>query len=89
MLKYSEHSPVLGYRGYWTAAADGCCRSPAALTPPFSANARQPHQQTIQVCSPGDVDVRETESNKRTRLISWVRCMPKQVSFTITAGLAE
>jgi hypothetical protein len=45
MLKYSEHSPVrLGYRECWTAEADGCCRFPATLTSPFSANARQPHQ---------------------------------------------
>jgi hypothetical protein len=38
-MKYSEHSPVLGCRGYWIEAARGCSRPLAALRPLFSATA--------------------------------------------------
>jgi hypothetical protein len=44
MLKYLEHSPVLGCRECWTEAVGGCCRCPAAPTRPSSATAGQSQQ---------------------------------------------
>lgn len=47
MLKHSEHSPVLGCRGYWTEAARVCCHSLAAPQSPSSATASYQQQCTL------------------------------------------